>query len=142
MRRAARPAAVSTFVRQHQRMAVVTAGSRRRHASCPSRDRRAERLPTQGAGFSGAEASGGLGAPRRSAGQPSGRGPRAERPENQRPAAARLNSGRTWPPPEPRSFRKLAAPISAPTNLLRLDHALQLYLLGFTFPNFFRPALP
>lgn len=64
--------------------------------------------PDTGSGLHRRSASGRLGAPRRFACRPSGRGRRAQLPENQRPAAARLSSGRAPPPPEPRPvFQKL-----------------------------------
>lgn len=46
------------------------------------------------------------------------------------------------PPTENPPFGNLTAPLAALRNLLVLDPTLQLYLLGFVFPNFFRPTLP
>lgn len=70
--------------------------------------RRGREAPDTGSGLLRRSASGRLGAPRRFACRPSGRGRRAQLPENQRPAAARLSSGRAPQPPEPRPvFQKL-----------------------------------
>lgn len=120
---------------------TVTAGAWRRRASCPSGDR----------GQTGSDSGSGICKalrPREGFALPEdprvtrrGWGPTAERPESQMPAAAQLHSGGPPPPPEPRSLRNLAVPISAPRNLLRLDHGRRLSLFGFMFPNVFRPTL-
>ena len=75
-------------------------------------------------------------------GQPSGRGPGAGLPEKQVSATAQLYSCKPPPPTEPPSFRNVAASVSTLRSLLRLDPALQLYLLGFIVPNCLRNTPP
>ena len=80
--------------------------------------------------------------PADSRGQPSGRGPGAGLPEHQVSATAQLYSGKPPPPGDPPSFRNLTASVSTLRNLLRLDPALQICLLGFIVPNCLRHTPP
>lgn len=84
----------------------------------------------------------GFAGPADSWGQPSGRGPGPGLPEKQVSATVQLYSGKPPPPTEPPSFRNVAASVSTLRSLLRLDPALQLYLLGFIVPDCLRHTPP